>query len=197
MSTSINQSYLVLHPTIWSPRATMYFLENLKAGSVFDDFSDLAEEGGNTIHIPTLALFTNSAVGYNDGEVGATAITDTRVILNIDRWMASPRRVTTANQAQMARSYRLKDMFVKGQADSLARTFDRELLRAGENFTLAVGNSTTALGQTVIEKAIMLLASASVPLEECVFEERVHNKLGYMLETLVKFLVGGFNPLKI
>lgn len=175
-----SQTYLVFHPTIWSPRATQYFLANLQAGKVFDNFSDLVEDGGNTIHIPTMDLFSVSSVGYNTGEVDASAMTDTRVVLNISRWMAAVRRVSNANFAQMARSYRLRDNFIKSQSDSIARFFDRELLNAGIGFTLSVGGSTTALGSTVLESAIQLLHSNSIPIEECVFFLHPSNYWKYM-----------------
>ena len=163
---------------IWSPRTTAYFFANMKAGKFFEDFSDLVTDGGKTVIIPTDDNFSVTSVSQNSGEISATSMTDTVIRLDINRWMAVPRRISEMNEAQMMRSFRLRDTMAMSQAKSLASFFDKELLDACAGITQqadvgnavkVISNSTTALGSTGIEDAIRLMDSNNYPLDECAF----------------------------
>jgi len=164
-----SQTYVMFRPDIWSPRCTEDFYANLKAGKFFSDFSDLVVAGGKTVIIPTVGTISVSAVGQNSGDTLASAITDTVIRLDINRWMHTGRRLSDFNYAQMASSYRLQKEMVSSQAKSLAEFVDKEILDAGAGFTSHYGDSTDALGTTNIESAIGNLAALNVPLDECAF----------------------------
>jgi hypothetical protein len=173
-----SQTYTLFRPDIWSPRTTEYFFANLKAGKFFEDFSDLVVDGGKTVIIPTISNFSVTAVNQNSGEVNATSMTDTVIRLDINRWMAVPKRLSEMNFAQMARSFRLRDEMAQSQAKSLSEFFDKELLDACAGITQqasvgnavkVISNSTTALGATGLEDAIRLMHSNNYPLDECAF----------------------------
>lgn len=159
----------MFRPEIWSPRCTEAFYANLQAGKFFEDFSDLVENGGRSVNIPTVGTISVSAVGVNSGDTLASAITDTMIRLDITRWMHTGRRISDFNYAQMAKSYRLQKEMMNSQINSLASFFDRELLATGNSFTYHTGDTNDALGATNIESAIGILASLDVPLKECAF----------------------------
>lgn len=164
-----SQSFVVFKPSIWSPRINYFMKKRLKAGNFFNNYSDEVTEGGNTIYIPGIAdSFAPSAISTTTGTVTVTNVADTKTAINITSWYGVKYVLTDFDAAQVAKKYNLKDGYAKAMGYGLAKTLDAAIIANAVNFTPSVGDSTTLLATTV-EKAIGILESNSVPIEECGF----------------------------
>lgn len=167
-----NQSFNpVFTPTVWSPRIYFFLKNKLIAKQVFDDFSDEVTQGGDTINIPYIADgFSATAILTTNGVVAGTSISDTKTALVVNQWLGNALIISDFQMAQVAKSYRLKESYMMAQGYALAKKLDVDIIRLAASATITtVGNSVTALLATTIEKAMSILSSRSVPLNECNF----------------------------
>jgi len=154
----------------------MFLKEKLVAAKFFDDYSDEVVEGGDRIHIPGISEMTTSSINTTSGIVTPTNVSDTKTTLTIDTWKGASIFLSDFQAAQVAKSYRLKEKYIQDMGYACAKVVDETIIGQAVNLTPSVGDSTTLLA-TTIEKAFGILASYSVPREECVFF--VHPKTWY------------------
>lgn len=161
----------VFTPTVWSPRIYFFLKNKLIAKNIFDDFSDEVTSGGDTINIPYIADgFAATAILTTNGVVAGTSISDTKTALQVTTWVGNALIISDFQMAQVAKSYRLKEAYMMAQGYALAKKMDVDIIRLAANTAITtVGNSSTALLATTIEKAMGILSSRSVPLNECTF----------------------------
>ena len=166
---TLSQTYTVFTPSIWSPRINFWFSQNLVAAKFFDNYSDDVSGGGDTIYIPSLSqAFTVGDVAVTNGTVAATNVSDTKSALSLSTWSGSAFVLTDFQAAQAMKSYRIRENYMQKMAYDLAKSMDQAIIRVGAGITPSVGDSSTALLATTIEKAFGILASYSVPKSECV-----------------------------
>jgi hypothetical protein len=168
---TLSQTMVIFNPTIWSPRINFWLRNKLEAARCFDDYSDEVTGGGDTINIPSIADgFSATAIAATSGSVAGTNISDTKTALSVNTWVGNKLVVSDFQKAQVAKSYRLQEDYMQAQAYALAKSLDSAILRLAALYTITTcGNTATALLSTTIEKAMAILASRSVPLNECTF----------------------------
>lgn len=167
----LSQTFAVFTPTVWSPRIYFFLKNKLIASQVFDDFSDEVISGGDTINIPYIADgFSATAIQTTNGQLTGTNISDTKSALAVNQWVGNALIISDFQMAQVAKSYRLKEGYMQAMGYALAKKLDVDIIRLAANSAIStVGNSSTALLATTIERAMSILASRSVPLNECNF----------------------------
>lgn len=168
---TLSQTFAVFTPTVWSPRIYFFLKNKLISQQVFDDFSSEVTAGGDTINIPYIADgFAATAIPTTNGIVAGTSISDTKSALSVNTWVGNALVISDFQMAQVAKSYRLKEAYMQAQGYALAKKLDVDIIRLAASTTITtVGNSATALLATTIEKAMGILSSRSVPLNECNF----------------------------
>lgn len=167
----LSQTFAVFTPTVWSPRIYFFLKNKLIAKNVFDDFSDEVLSGGDTINIPYIADgFSATSIQTTNGSLTGTNISDTKSALSVNTWVGNALVISDFQMAQVSKSYRLKEGYMQAMGYALAKKLDVDILRLAANSAITtVGNSATALLATTIEKAMAILSSRSVPLNECNF----------------------------
>ena len=168
---TLSQTYTIFTPTIWSPRINYWLRNKLVAANVFSDYSDEVSGGGSSINIPSIGDgFSATAIAATSGSVAGTNISDTKGNLAVSTWVGNALVVSDFQKAQVQASYRLQEDYMQAQAYALAKSLDSAIIRLAANTSITtVGSTTTALLSTTIEKAMAILASRSVPLNECTF----------------------------
>ena len=170
------QTFAIFTPTIWSPRINFWLKHKLVAARVFSDYSDEVTGGGDTINIPSISDgFSATAITVTTGAIAGTNISDTKSALSISTWVGNALIISDFQRAQVQKSYRLQTEYMQAQAYALAKTLDYAIIRlAASSAITTVGNTSTALLATTIEKAMAILSSRSVPLNECTFLMKPH-----------------------
>ena len=165
------QTYLVFRPDIWQPFIDKIFKKKITAAKFFRDYSDGITEGGKTLMIPHDASYSTSSITTTTGDVTANLITDTRTIMDIDKWEGVARIFADFQAAQVGKQYRLKETFAEGMGHALALKLDTDLfgLATAANITRVVNASTAGVKSSDLESAIGVIESMDVPREECMF----------------------------
>jgi hypothetical protein len=165
------QTYLVYRPDVWSPYIDRLFKEKLTAQKFFKDYSDYVTEGGKSIMIPSDAIYTVTSVTTTTGDVTGNLVTDTRTILDINTWKAVTRVFADFQAAQVAKNYRIKEVYAENMAHALAKSLDTDLfaLATATNISRVVNASTAGLKSSDLEAAIGIIESYNIPREECAF----------------------------
>lgn len=167
---TLEQSYSVFEPEIWSQRINHYFHAKLGAANFFDDYSDEVTMGGDRIHIPHIGdSFSAATILQTNGAVTATSVSDTRTTLTLDVWSGCAVTFSDFQAAQVANKYNLKDKYAQEMGYKIAQAYDTAILANGSSLTPNVGDSATSILATSVEKALSILESRSVPLNECAF----------------------------
>lgn len=183
---------------IWSPSLNRAFQARLVAANFFSDYSDDLTGGGEKIWIPAMSnAFTATAIKTTSGDITPTNVSETAGSISLDQWMGVSYPITDYNKALIATKYNIQAEYAQKMGYALAKKIDTDLLALGSSITKGTGDSATNISATTIETAIAFVESSNIPKEECAFEERAHDKLSQMLENLVRFLLGGLNPLTI
>lgn len=167
----LSQTFAVFTPTVWSPRIYFFLKNKMIAKGVFDDFSDEVISGGDVINIPYISDgFSATAIQTTNGQLTGTNISDTKSALSVNTWVGNALVISDFQMAQVAKSYRLKEGYMEAMGYALAKKLDVDIIRLAANSGITtVGNSSTALLATTIERAMSILSSRSVPLNECNF----------------------------
>jgi hypothetical protein len=165
------QTFAIFTPQIWSPRINFFLKNKLAAARAFSDYSEEVVEGGDRINIPNISDgFSSTAITTTTGAITGANISDTKSVLSVSSWQGNKLILTDFQVAQVKKSYRLKEEYMMAQSYALAKAFDSVLIRLGHNSAVTtVGNSATALLSTTIEKAMAILSSRGVVLNECSF----------------------------
>ena len=173
--TGTPQTYLVYRPDIWAPRVDAIFKARLVAAKFFQDFSDYVTEGGKSINIPSQGTYTAAAITTTAGELATMLVTDTRTVLDINKWYGVSRYFADYQAAQVGRNYRIKEIFADSMAYVLAKQLDTSLLAlatgdaAAANPAGVVNASTAGLKSSDLEAALAYVESYNIPREECIW----------------------------
>lgn len=166
-----DDKYDVFRPEKWTPRLNRFLKQKLYAANFFLDYSDIIEDT-DTIHIPHISnAFRAAAIPVTSGAVDATDISETKTDLVLDQWYGSAYYITKFEKREMMKEKNvILQAYQQAMGYDLGRTLERDLL--GEldginNFPARAGLTTTDLVATNIEYAMGILASNSVPKEEC------------------------------
>jgi len=165
------QTFKIFTPTIWSPRINYWLRKKLEAAKFFSDYSDEVAGGGDTINIPSIGDgFSASTISVTTGSITGANISDTKSALSVNTWVGNALVISDFQKAQVQKNYRLQEEYMQAQAYALAKNLDSAIIRLAASTTITtVGNSSTALLATTIEKAISILTSRGVPTNECAF----------------------------
>jgi len=163
------QSYVIYRPDIWGPYIDNIFKEKLFCAKFFEDFSDGVTEGGKTLVIPSAAAYTPSSVTTTTGDITANVVTDTGTRLDINNWEHVARVFTDFQQAQVAKNFRIKEIYADNMAHALAKSLDDDLmgLFTDSSVSRAVNASTAGLKSSDLEAALSIIESYNIPREEC------------------------------
>lgn len=165
------QTFAIFTPTIWSPRINHWLKQRMVMSQICSDYSDEVTNGGDTINIPSIADgFSATAITVTTGSVTGTNISDTKSALSINTWFGNALIISDFQKAQVMKSYRLQGEYMQAQAYALAKSLDLAIYHLAASTTITTcGNTSTALLATTIEKAMGIMSSRSVPLNECTF----------------------------
>lgn len=156
---------------VWQPVIDRVFKTRLTAAKFFVDYSDAATEGGKSLIIPHDAEYTPAAITTTSGDITANLVTDTRTILDINTWQGVARVFADYQIAQVAKQYRLKEVYAEQMAHGLAKKFETDLfgLATAANISRVVNASVAGVKSSDLESAIGIIESYNVPREECMF----------------------------
>ena len=124
------------------------------------------------MHIPKFSQrFTVGDVKTTSGDVTATNVSDTSTTLTVDKWKATAFYISDFQAKQIANKYNVLDMYARGMAQDLAVQVDSDIwaYTGASYITNSVGDSATDILATSLEKAISIIESNSIPLNECFF----------------------------
>ena len=166
-----SQTYLVYRPDLWSPRIDRMFKEKLYLARFFQDFSDDVTEGGKSIHIPHDAIYTAANVTTTTGDITGNLVTDTRTVLDINTWKHVARVFADFQAAQVAKQYRIKEIYAENMAHALAKTLENDIIGifTATNPSRSINASTAGIKSSDLEAALSIIESYSIPREECIW----------------------------
>ncbi len=155
---------------LWSPFVSVYFKKKLGAAKHFRDFSEEFKSGGDRTSIPTVGdNFVATAILTTNGDISTRIISDTAVVLAIDKWYGEAILISDFQRAQVSASYNMKSIYAEAMADKLARKLDTDLLALGSSLNPAVGDSATDVKVSTIEEVMSIVDSYSLPHEDLMF----------------------------
>jgi len=124
------------------------------------------------VHIPKFAQrFTVNDINTTSGEVSATNVSDTSTTLTVDKWKGTAFYISDFQAKQIHNKYNVLDTYARDMAHDLAKQVDSDIwgYTAATYITNSVGDSATDILATSLEKAISIIESNSIPLNECFF----------------------------
>lgn len=162
MTTTTEAAFI---PEVWLPKVNEFYQANLQAGNFFMDLSEAwMEVGGDILHIPnTTALSANSKSVAS--QVTLQNPTDTTVDLTIDSWYEASFMLEDYVNAQVSKSYALKEMYAKSAAYAVSKQLDTALTNLFAGFSQSVGSSTATIADSNLRGAIEYLDLADAPEE--------------------------------
>jgi len=188
MATIKGSNFQIFEPTLYSKFVSVYFRKKLGAAKFFRDFSGEFTSGGDRISIPTVGdSFTATAITVTTGDVSTRIISDTAVVLSVDKWYGDGMTISDFQKAQIAASYRMKDIYAEAMGERLARKLDSDLLALGSSITPHVGDSATDVRVSTIEAALAIADSYSLPHEDLLFflHPTTYIKMRLLRETVI------------
>jgi len=163
---AIEQTYQAFQPAIWSPRINWYFKNKLQAKHVCTDYS--SDLNGNIVYVPKLSQgFTAAAIAATNGDVTATALSDTKSAITLNQWYGDAFRITKGQADRIGSQYNLVDAYMQTMAYNLADTFDTAVLANITSGTFSVGVTGTSIPSTTLEHAMQIANSQNMPFEDC------------------------------
>lgn len=152
----------VMIPEKWSGRINDFYRAGLKAGAFFDDWSEDFVDGGDVTHIPNITEMTAHTKAIN-AEVTLESPQETKIDLTIDTHYHVAFVIEDAVSAQVAKSYKAQAIYARNGAYTVGATLEDALIALFNAFSQVVGDSSTALNDSNIRKAIAYLDTANVP----------------------------------
>jgi len=167
-----DDKYDVFRPELWSPRITRFMEEKLYAAPFFLDYSGEAN-GADTIHIPHISdVFSAAAIPVTSGTITATDISETKSDLVVDRWYGTAFYITKFEEREIMKRPNIISDYQRAMGYRLGRELEIDLLASTSLLNTVpaqAGLTTTDLVASNIEYAMGILASNSIPKEECRF----------------------------
>ena len=166
--TAIEQTYQAFQPAYWTPRINWYFKKQLHAKNVCTDYSSDLSGGGNIVYVPSITdQFTPASIAITNGEVTATALSDTKSTITLNQWYGDAFRVTKGQADRIGRQYNLIDGYYQTMGYNLANYVDTRLFSNVSSGTFSVGKTGVSIPSTTLEHAMMIATSQNMPFEQC------------------------------
>lgn len=153
---------------VWSPRINEFFKAKIGAADFFWDVSELAQAGGDTIHIPNLGELSanNKASG---SQVTLQNPTETGVNLAINTWKEASVLIERKEALQVLRSIGVQEKYIQAEAYAVKKAYDNAIMSLYAGLSQSVGDYVSAVIDSEIRQALGKLDAADVPLESCAF----------------------------
>lgn len=148
-------------PLIWGEKINEFFKLKLMIADFFTDRSSELSGGGSALYTPNLTEFT-AAAKSNATAVTLNNATDTKVTLTVDQWYEVSFAIEDREAAQVKHSYYLQERYAQGAGYTIAKKLEVALAELFDNFSTAVGASTTALADSEIRAAIAALEGVGI-----------------------------------
>jgi len=146
--------------------------EKLYAARFFMNYSDEVTDA-DVVHIPHISdQFVATDVPVTNGNIDGTDISETKSDLTVDTWKAAAYILSKFENRETMKSARWKDEYRKAMGYRLGRALEISLLGLTTEIKYVqprAGLTTTDLVATNIEHAMGILASNSIPKNECQF----------------------------
>lgn len=180
-------------PLIWGEKINQFFKLKLMLADFFTDRSSELAGGGSALYTPNLTEFT-AAVKSNATAVTLNNATDTKVTLTVDQWYEVSFAIEDREAAQVKHSYYLQERYAEGAGYTIAKKLEVALAELFDNFSNAVGASTTSLADSEIRAAIAQLESVGIDTTQDVAFFLHTNVFWKQVQNLDKFSLAVNSP---
>ena len=152
-------------PEVWGEKVNDFYRAKLKMTSFFTNRSDELAEGGDTLYTPNLTEMSANAKTNATG-VTLNSPTETKKTLTVSNWFEVSFVIEDKEAAQVKRSYTLQKRYMKNAAFTAAKKLEDAVATLFQGFSVSVGTTTVALGDTAIRAAIAALEGVDADFEE-------------------------------
>ena len=157
-----------LTPKLWGEKINNFFKSKLVMASFFTDRSSELASGGSTIYTPNITeMSANSKT--NGSAVTLSSPTETKITLAVTNWYEVSFNIEDKENAEFKRSYYVQEVYAKNAGHTIAKVLEVAIATLFASFSNVVGDSTTAVVDSDIRKALGLLAAGNVDLDEVAF----------------------------
>ncbi len=112
-------------------------------------------------------MFSATDVPTTSGTIEGTDISESKTDLDIDKWKAAAFFITKFEEREVMRRPNVMAEYQKAMGYKLGRQLEVDILAHLASLTRTAGTSATDLVATNIETALGIIASNSIPKEEC------------------------------
>lgn len=152
-------------PEVWGEKVNDFYRAKLKMTSFFTNRSDELAEGGDTLYTPNLTEMSANSKSNATG-VTLNSPTETKKTLTVSNWYEVSFVIEDKEAAQVKRSYTLQKRYMKNAAFTAAKKLEDAIATLFQGFSVSVGTTTVALGDTAIRAAIAALEGVDGDFEE-------------------------------
>src|SRR3990167_1275587 len=154
-------------PTIWSMDVLMATENALVAAGLVRRFDSQVKARGQALQIPNVSNITATAHTV-DVDVVPTAVTETSVTINIDKWYYAAGKVEV--MASVQANYDLRSLYSEKIGYGVAKQVDTDVLALYTGLTNTdVGAYGTDIDDATIVAALLALNLNDVPMEDRAF----------------------------
>ena len=154
-------------PTIWSMDVLMATENALVAAGLVRRFDSQVKARGQALQIPNVSNITATAHTV-DVDVVPTAVTETSVTINIDKWYYAA--VKVEDMASVQANYDLRSLYSEKIGYGVAKQVDTDVLALYTGLTNTdVGAYGTDIDDATIVAALLALNLNDVPMEDRAF----------------------------
>jgi hypothetical protein len=180
-------------PEIWGEKINDFYRSKLVIAEFFTDRSSEMSEGGDILYTPNMTEFA-AAVKSNATAVTLNNATETKVTLAVNQWYESSFAIEDREAAQVKHSYYIMEKYAKNVGFAVAKKLETELALLFDNFSQAVGASTTNLADSEIRQAIAYLEAANIDTTQDVAFFMHPNVFWKQVQNLDKFSLAINSP---
>lgn len=157
----------VFLPTIWSMDVLMATENALVAAGLVRRFDSQVKAKGQALQIPNVSNITATAKSENT-DVVPTAITETAVTININKWYYGA--VKVEDMAAIQANYDLRSLYSEKIGYGVAKQVDSDVLALYTGLTTTdVGSYGSDIDDATIVQALLTLNLGDVPMEDRAF----------------------------
>lgn len=180
-------------PLLWGEKINEFYKSKLLIADFFIDRSSELAGGGSALYTPNLTEFTANAK-TNATAVTLNAPTDTKVTLTVDQWFEVSFAIEDREAAQVKHSYYLQERYAQSSGYTIAKKLEVALALLFDNFSQAVGASTTSVADSEIRQAIAYLEVADIDTTQDVAFFVHPNVFWKQIQNLDKFSLAVNSP---
>jgi len=180
-------------PALWGEKINDFYRSKLVMAEFFVDRSSELSEGGNILYTPNMTEFSANS------KTNATAVTlngptETKVTLTVDQWFEASFAIEDREAAQVKHSYYVQEKYAQNCGYAVAKKLETDLALLFDNFSNAVGASTTNLADSEIRQAIAYLEAADIDTTQDVAFFMHPNVFWKQVQNLDKFSLAINSP---